>query len=454
MHAIAEIIRLSPVIFGLVSVINNLLLVGGCICVSSALFRLQMRKPAVTLIICGVLASAVGAFRPYAATHDPDHMMQLFSTLLLLLPFVCMAIVYRPKGLWKSMLVVAGYTFAESAKFLLLYLFFSFDNAARDEAVDMTVELFVDVFFFLFALAFLLLHAAKKENKLEVSRSGAGLFLLVVATVSVFMISLGLLSRDYTQSNQSAFVFMLLNIPLLTVTVTFGMGMILRTRTTSEVYKAQLDMQVQHYEFMARMNDDLRMFRHDFPKKMRPLIAYLDENNVKEARAIAEQFVDFMSNQGERVRTGNYRLDTVLFCEKQVAERDGITIDVPYGTVFPAKGIAPDDLYTIFPNALDNAIEACRKVEGNRVIEFRTTLTEDTVYVTVRNPYAGEIKMKNGVPQTGKADKQNHGYGLRNIKKAASHYGEDNVTCSAENGFFELRIVLQFKPEDENGPDP
>ena len=444
MHAIAEIIGLSSVIFGLVSVINNILLVAGCILVTSGLFRLKMRVPSVTLVLCAALAAAVGAFRPYAAAQGSYLLMDVFSTLLLLLPFGCMAIVFKPKGLWKSMLVVVGYTFVESVKFLLLYLFFNYDNNARNEPVEMTVELFVDVFFFLFALAFFLLYAAKKGDRMEITRQGAGLFLLVTATVSVFMISLGLLSRDYTQSNQAAFVFMLLNIPLLTVTATFGMGMNLKTRAASEVYRAQLDMQVQHYEFMARMNDDLRMFRHDFPKKMRPLIAYLDDNNVKEARAIAEQFVDFMSAQGERVRTGNYRLDTVLFCEKQVAERDGVTIDVPYGTVFPAEGIAPDDLYTIFPNALDNAIEACRRVEGDRVIEFRTTLTEDTVYVTVRNPYSGEIKMKNGMPQTGKADKQNHGYGLRNIKKAASHYGEDNVICKTENGIFELRLILQF----------
>ena len=187
---------------------------------------------------------------------------------------------------------------------------------------------------------------------------------------------------------------------------------------------------------------------------MQPLIAYLDDNNVKEARAIAEQFVDFMSAQGERVRTGNYRLDTVLFCEKQVAERYGVTIDVPYGTVFPAEGIAPDDLYTIFPNALDNAIEACRKVEeGRRVIGFRTTVTEDTVYVTVRNPFAGTLTIKNGLPQTSKADRQNHGRGLRNIRKAASNYGEDNVTCRAGNGVFELRIVLRFSAGAREPPE-
>jgi hypothetical protein len=444
MHAIAEIIRLSPVVFGLVSVVNNLLLVGGCVLVSLALFRVTLRRPPFPYLFSALLCFGVGVARPLCAQSENDWMMNVFSTLLLLLPFACMAIHFRRKGLWKAMLVVFGYTFVESVKYILLYLFFRFDNAAHDEPVEMTVELFVDAGFFLAALAFWLLYASKREITLTVSRGGSALFLLVVATVAVFMVSLGLLSGSYTGGNHAEFIFMLLNIPLVSASIAFGVALALRARSKSDIYRAQLDMQVKHYEFMAQMNDDLRMFRHDFPKKMRPLIAYLDENNTEEARAMAESYAGYVARTGERFRTGNYRLDTVLFCEQQTAERDDITINVPYGTVFPKDGIEPDDLYTIFPNALDNAIEACRKVEGKRVIDFMTTVTDDTVYVTIRNPVAGEVKFKGGEPQTDKADTRSHGYGFRSLKRAAAHYGEDNVKCSVKDGVFELRLVLKF----------
>ena len=71
-------------------------------------------------------------------------------------------------------------------------------------------------------------------------------------------------------------------------------------------------------------------------------------------------------------------------------------------------------------------------------------MDKQTVYVTIRNPVAGEVKTKNGLPQTGKADKTAHGYGFKSIKKAAAKYGSDNVSFSAENGAFELRIFLRF----------
>ena len=244
---------------------------------------------------------------------------------------------------------------------------------------------------------------------------------------------------------------LLLNIPLLTATATFALVRFFRMRNEAEKYKYQLDMQIRQFEWMEQMVDDVRIFRHDFPKKMRPLIALLDENRSEDAKQIAEQFTDFTAQSGERFHTGNYCLDTVLFCEQQLAERVGATIDVPYHTVFPKDGIASDDIYTIFPNALDNAIEACRAVQGEKKIEFRSRFDKQAVFVSIRNPVAEDVRVKNGLPQTNKPDKASHGYGFRSLKKAAAKYGEDNVSFSVENGVFELRIFLNYTTQGGSG---
>ena len=79
-------------------------------------------------------------------------------------------------------------------------------------------------------------------------------------------------------------------------------------------------------------------------------------------------------------------------------------------------------------------------------------MDRQTVFVTVRNPVAGEVRTKNGLPQTSKADKAAHGWGLRSIKKAAAKYGEDNVTFLIEDGTFELRLFLNYRAAGEIGP--
>lgn len=69
----------------------------------------------------------------------------------------------------------------------------------------------------------------------------------------------------------------------------------------------------------------------------------------------------------------------------------------------------------------------------------------DEVFVTISNPVSGELLLKDGELQTTKKDERRHGFGLKNIKKAASNYGRDNVDYHVENGRFILRISLQYR---------
>ena len=176
------------------------------------------------------------------------------------------------------------------------------------------------------------------------SKNAAVLFVLVVAATAVFVASLLLLGSEYTSERQVEFVFMLLNIPVLATAIAYGAISYSRMRAKNEAYRQQLNMQIRQFEWMEQMYDELRIFRHDFPKKMRPLIAYLDEDKPDEAREMAEGFTDFVAQTGEKFHTGNFRLDTVLYCEQQIAQRDGIELDVPFDTAFPKDGIDPDDI--------------------------------------------------------------------------------------------------------------
>ncbi len=451
MLAISDLIRRSPVLYALISMLDNYVLIAGCAFFAVCLFHLNLRQKAWPYVTCALLCTFCGTAEPFLLGAS-DLALLLWSGVTLALPFVCMALIFQRPGLWKAMLTAAGYTFIEALRFLVLLVFFGFDNDNRNDALELVVGFLVDVSVFLLLFLVLTRVARRRTVYVNVTRDGAILFLLMVFTVAVFMSSLLLIGPAYSETRQTEFAFLLLNIPALTATVTFALVRLFRMRSESENYKKQLSMQIRQFEWMEHMVEDVRMFRHDFPKKMRPLIAYLDEDRPDEAREMAQQFSDFVETTGERFHTGNYRLDTVLFCEQQIAQRDGITLDVSFDTVFPPEGIDPDDIYTIFPNALDNAIEATRKAQGEKVITFRCRCAKQTVYITIRNPLAADVKMKDGLPQTTKTDRAAHGYGFRSIKKAAAKYGDDNVSFSAENGIFELRIFLNVPETDSSLP--
>lgn len=445
MTQIAALLGAHRALFCVLAAVNHLLLSGSCLLAVPVIFRVSLRRQWALWAAAGLLSAAVGVLRPFWGLGS-DGAARLWEILALLQPFVCAALLVPARHLWKGMAAALGYTFIEVPKYLILLLFFHYDIDRPNYPLEFLVELLLNA---AFLLLFLWLYARQGSATRNVFAPllllDPVLYVLIVATLIVFLTSLLLFSAAFSPVDRARFGFVLMNIPLSGATLVYGTVKLLRARNEKEIYERELDKQVRHYAAMEKMNEDLRIFRHDLPKKLDPMLAYLEEGNADAAKEIARELGASVTAQGTRYRTGNYRLDTVLFCEQQSAAVDNITIDFPYDSVFPAAGIAPDDIYTIFPNALDNAIEACRRVAGERKITVTSNIVGDIVYVTVTNPVSGELRLKNGLPETTKTDRRRHGYGLRSIKKAAANYGSDNVDARLHGGQFTLRLSLRFQ---------
>lgn len=99
------------------------------------------------------------------------------------------------------------------------------------------------------------------------------------------------------------------------------------------------------------------------------------------------------------------------------------------------------DWCVILANLLDNAIEACEKVEGKKDIIVKI---EDVAYgtiINIKNSYCGEIPDMEGEVPTAKADKEEHGIGNQNVKLAAKKYGAI-ILYKKEKEMFGITLVL------------
>ena len=100
------------------------------------------------------------------------------------------------------------------------------------------------------------------------------------------------------------------------------------------------------------------------------------------------------------------------------------------GLQFPEKlFIQSYDIGIIIGNALDNAIEACRKLkvkepDAEAFIRISSFQKRELFFLKVENSFDGKVvrKPQNEFPVTDKADRENHGIGLANIKSTAEKY--------------------------------
>ena len=361
-----------------------------------------------------------------------------------LLPFVCVTLLFFSKKVYKAWLAALCCDAARGGLKYILLMFFGYDylrqNAAAELLADAAVTLFVA--FVLVAVALLQRRTVKKPGA---PQPDARLYLLAAVTLTVFVCSMVLLGLNNTAERRAEFFITLANVPLFALTIGFAVRSVLRAKLAEQNYRNTLSVQLKHYESMEQKNDELRMFRHDLPKTLRPLTRCVQEGRTEEALELLSAFNVELENSRPRYATGSPSVDTVLECEQQAAEKQGVQIELAPGGVFPASGIAAPDIYTVFSNALDNAIEAAAQTEGERRVTVSLRVRAGVAYIKIENPYTGGPLRSGEALRTTKADAASHGYGMRSIKKTLSKYG--GAMCwEASDGVF--RLYMELRPQN------
>ena len=99
--------------------------------------------------------------------------------------------------------------------------------------------------------------------------------------------------------------------------------------------------------------------------------------------------------------------------------------------------------YTLFGNALDNAIEATEQLPDpdDRMIFLRVERQGAFARIFLENTCAGTVELVDGLPTTSKDDDRFHGFGLKSIQMIVDRLGGNMVITPAE-GRFSLSILL------------
>ena len=129
--------------------------------------------------------------------------------------------------------------------------------------------------------------------------------------------------------------------------------------------------------------------------------------------------------------------DKILYCEKNAIK-----------LVYMADGeklgfMEETDLYHLFGNALDNAIESVLKVQNSeeRIISLVIRTVGNLLSIHLDNAFAGELKFEGGLQLTTKQDFQYHGYGLKSMRMTVEKYG-GTMNVSAKHQLFCLNILI------------
>lgn len=155
-----------------------------------------------------------------------------------------------------------------------------------------------------------------------------------------------------------------------------------------------------------------------------------------------DELEDSINEYSTVIECGHPTVDIVL-TEKNILCTSG-KIRFSYmvdGTLF--SFLTDREIYSLFGNALDNALEAASKVpeEEERSITLKTNTRGPLVVLQVENTCIGTVDLTGGLPRSTKANSNLHGFGLRSIQRLAEKHG-GSMSVRQENGVFKLSVFM------------
>ena len=172
---------------------------------------------------------------------------------------------------------------------------------------------------------------------------------------------------------------------------------------------------------------ETRAFRHDINNNLTAVAVLMKKKRYAEA----EEYIDTLRGRiaalSPRIVTGDDMLDSLISSKLREMGKQHIRIRIN-GVIDGGLGWKPIDTCAVFANAVDNAVEACKKVPDitSRQIDISFRKTDYQRMIIISNSIAEKIDctpLNNNVQYTSKDDKGSHGFGLRNMRRALEKYG-------------------------------
>lgn len=194
----------------------------------------------------------------------------------------------------------------------------------------------------------------------------------------------------------------------------------------------RLRAQEKNIDALGAAYSSQRKMTHDFQHHL-DVLSNLMENG--ENHQALEYLHNLQAHQNKRILLVNAHhaaIDAVLNQKAYEAKKREIDIQFEVNDLSPLK-INSVDCTTVLANLLDNAIEACMKLEPDKrwievkVLHLGNSLQGDSaLFVSVLNATL-PVKIVHGEIETTKSDARLHGFGLSNVKELLTRNNADYI---------------------------
>ena len=261
---------------------------------------------------------------------------------------------------------------------------------------------------------------------------------------SLFMlIALFLICRDQRELTQPV-AFFCIFLGIANVAIVYVVSLIERdTEVKQQINILSQQMEIQTASILAldKAYRQQRRTTHDFQNHLCTISDLLSQKAYEAAAKYVQELNQAQTSRILIVNTHHPIIDAILNQKYQAAVESQIEMQFHINDLSNIQ-LSARELVVLLSNLLDNAIEACRCVEKNRLIQC-TILENSGFFLSIRNTSPPVLITEHGIATT-KLSASEHGFGLPSVCRILARLHAEYV-YDYEDGWFQFTVEIPRK---------
>jgi signal transduction histidine kinase len=151
-----------------------------------------------------------------------------------------------------------------------------------------------------------------------------------------------------------------------------------------------------------------------------------EESGDGKVKGYIESLSGKVVSVSEKIYCVNHTVNAAAANYFGIAEKEGVTVEAQLNIPEDTGDVPAIDLCVILGNFLENALDACRRMEsGNKFIHAHTVVDDESISIIVSNSFDGQWEQQDGVYLSRKENGgvKRIGVGLSSVKEICEKYG-------------------------------
>lgn len=263
----------------------------------------------------------------------------------------------------------------------------------------------------------------------------------ILYNISVYMI--GLYNMKSAHGFPLFFQVLLMGITLsayILIVLTFvQIKKRMETEYSRNLTEIQIEAAIENIERLQEAQNQTAIYRHDMRHHIQMINSYLNNGECDKISTYMKGLENELDELTLTEYCKNHILNLILSIYAKKAIEAGakfiVTANIP-----ETIDISEKDICVILSNALENAVNAVKKVEmdNERIISFECKIKNNKLVFIIKNTYSGAIEFDHGLP---KSNKINHGFGTQSIAAIATRNG-GLYSFEADENLFYFKLII------------